>query len=78
MNLEECASHDGLSLARLVAQREVTPEELATLCRKAIETLNGDINAAPVSSASLEALPMEASRRLPVRPTRPHGTCREG
>ena len=45
MTLAEYAAHDGLGLARLVARREVTPRELAATAMRAIEAVNGDVNA---------------------------------
>ncbi|RKP47032.1 amidase [Trinickia fusca] len=45
MNLSEYTSHDAIGLAQRVADREVTPAELAELARSAIEAVNPDINA---------------------------------
>lgn len=44
MRLEEYASHDAVSLADLVARREVTAEELLDLALTATEAVNADIN----------------------------------
>jgi amidase len=45
MNLSEYTSHDAIGLAKLVADREVTPVQLAELARSAIEAVNPKINA---------------------------------
>ena len=45
MKFSEYASYDGLGLAQLVANNEVTPEELAACARRAIEEKNPSINA---------------------------------
>lgn len=45
MNLTEYASHDATGLARLVAEREVTPTELAALAARAIAAVDGDVHA---------------------------------
>ena len=45
MDLAEYASHDGLGLAKLVANREVSPKELATVAASAIELANPKLNA---------------------------------
>lgn len=43
MNLAEYASYDALGLAELVARREVTPRELATLAARAIQALDSEL-----------------------------------
>ena len=45
MNLAEYASFDALGLAELVARREVTPRELAALAARAVQALDGELNA---------------------------------
>ncbi|HJP52234.1 MAG TPA: hypothetical protein QF611_14485 [Pseudomonadales bacterium] len=45
MKLSEYASYDGLGLAELVRQGDITPRELADLALAAIEQLNPKINA---------------------------------
>lgn len=45
MNLSEYTSHDAIGLAQRVADREVTPTELAELARAAIVAVNPEINA---------------------------------
>ncbi len=45
MNLAEYANYDALGLADLVAQKAVTPRELAALARQAIEQCNPAVNA---------------------------------
>ena len=45
MNLSEFASYDGLGLAELVKNKQVTPKELVQLSIKAINELNPDLNA---------------------------------
>jgi amidase len=43
MHLAEYAAYDALGLAELVARREVTPKELATLAARAIQALDGEL-----------------------------------
>ncbi len=45
MKLNEYVSYDALGLAELVATKQVTPRELATTARQAIDAVNPDINA---------------------------------
>lgn len=45
MNISEFSSYDGLGLAELVRNKQVTPEELVQFSIKAIKELNPDINA---------------------------------
>ncbi len=45
MKLNEYASYDALGLAELVATKQVTPRELATTARQAMDAVNPDINA---------------------------------
>ena len=45
MRLDEYASHDALGLARLVADKQVTPTELAALAAQAIAAINPQVNA---------------------------------
>ena len=45
MNLSEFSSYDGLGLAELVKNKQVTPKELVQLSIKAINELNPDLNA---------------------------------
>ncbi len=44
MDVEEYASFDGLGLAALVEQDEVTPAELAKAAKAAIDRVNPKIN----------------------------------
>lgn len=45
MKLSEYATYDAVGLAELVKQKQVSPKELAKTALKAIEAVNGDINA---------------------------------
>ncbi|KAB2850122.1 MAG: amidase, partial [Hyphomicrobiaceae bacterium] len=45
MKLAEYASYDAIGLAELVARKHVSPKELAQTAARAIEAVNGDINA---------------------------------
>jgi len=45
MNIEEYATYDGIGLAKLVSQGEVTPLELAELAEQAIRQVNPEVNA---------------------------------
>jgi amidase len=45
VKLTEYAAHDALGLAALVAKKQVTPTELAQTAAKAIEAVNGEVNA---------------------------------
>lgn len=45
MNLKEYASYDGIGLAALVAQKEITPKELAVTALAAIDAVNVRVNA---------------------------------
>jgi amidase len=45
MKLDEYAAYDGLGLAALVAERQVSPRELSVLARQAIDAINPEINA---------------------------------
>lgn len=45
MNLSEYSSFDGLGLARLVRDKEVSPDELTSLAASAVEELNPVLNA---------------------------------
>jgi amidase len=45
MNLEEYTKHDGLGLAELIREREVTASELARLAVAAVDALNPKLNA---------------------------------
>lgn len=45
MNVAEYASHDALGLAALVADRAVSPKELADVARRAVEIANPAVNA---------------------------------
>ncbi|PRC45914.1 amidase, partial [Mycobacterium sp. ITM-2017-0098] len=45
MNFEEYRAHDATGLARLVAEKEVTADELLTLARERAATVNPRINA---------------------------------
>jgi amidase len=45
MNLTEYSSYDALGLAKLVADGEVTPAELAGLAAEAIAVANPEVNA---------------------------------
>ncbi len=44
MKLEEFAAYDGLGLAELVRQRQVTPRELAETMFEGIDLANGRLN----------------------------------
>ena len=45
LTLAEYAAHDAIGLAELVRSKETTPKELAETAMRAIETINGEINA---------------------------------
>jgi len=45
MKLNEYATYDALGLAELVAEKQVTPTELATTARRAIDAINPEVNA---------------------------------
>lgn len=45
MRLDEYAGHDATGLAALVARGEVTPRELAATALRAVERVNGEVNA---------------------------------
>ena len=45
MNLQEYASYDGLGLAELVKNKQVTPKELVQLAIQGVEKVNPTINA---------------------------------
>lgn len=45
MKLSEYAGYDALGLAQLVAKKEVSPRELAATARRAIDAINGEVNA---------------------------------
>lgn len=45
MNLDEYARHDALGLAALVRDKQVSPKELAQTAARAIDAVNGDVNA---------------------------------
>lgn len=45
MNLSNYASHDALGLAALVRQGEVTAADLADTAARAVQAVNGKINA---------------------------------
>jgi amidase len=45
MSLAEYARHDGLGLAKLVVDRQVTPKELAETAARAVAAVNGPVNA---------------------------------
>ncbi|MGE0767885.1 MAG: amidase [Hyphomicrobiaceae bacterium] len=45
LTLAEYAAHDAIGLAELVRSRETTPKELARTAMRAIEAINGELNA---------------------------------
>jgi len=45
MNLNEYAHYDALGLAELVANKEVTPRELAATAKRALDAINTEVNA---------------------------------
>jgi amidase len=68
MNLSEYASFDALGLARLVAEREVTPRELAALAARAIAAANPAVNAVVETYADrIEGLDESTLGRGPFR-----------
>jgi amidase len=58
LTLTEYAAHDGLGLAALVAQKQVTPQELVTTALQAVEKLNPRLNAV------LQTLPARAEAEM--------------
>jgi amidase len=58
MTLEEYTSYDGLGLAKLVAQKDVTAQELADIALSAVKKVNPTINAV------LQTLPEEAKSTI--------------
>lgn len=66
MNLSEYASYDGLGLAELVKNKEVTPEELVDLAIQAIKELNPKLNG--VNQILEEEALLEAKSDLPDGP----------
>jgi len=71
MNLAEYSSYDGLGLAKLVQDRQVSPKELAQTAFDAIEKLNPKLNAVPeiyreqIEDLDQNALPPGPFRGVP-------------
>ncbi|MEO8677111.1 MAG: amidase family protein, partial [Casimicrobiaceae bacterium] len=68
MNLAEYASHDALGLAALVADKQVTPTELAATAAAAIAAINPSINA--VVETYADRIATQDERRLGNGPFR--------
>jgi amidase len=62
MKVSEYAAHDGTALAELVRRREISPRELAEVSSRAIDAVNGTLNAV------IARVPEETERSLAEGP----------